>query len=161
MIMAIAGHVSPKMLDHYSHVRMQAKRQALNALSEKASAKGEEGESAEGYGTKNVTNSKPERVPSSQVVEKNGGDDETRTRDLCRDSPVNRDVGKGVGKQPLFLVGQKRTGKDSTGHQRTRKLTQKVAQFCGVDLRFWLPKLRTWVRFPSPAQPMIRLPLCG
>ena len=68
-----------------AHAGMQAKRQALNALSEKASAKGEEGESAEGYGTKNVTNSKPERVPSSQVVEKNGGDDETRTRDLCRD----------------------------------------------------------------------------
>jgi integrase len=34
-IMAIAGHVSPKMLAHYSHVRLEAKRQALNALSEK------------------------------------------------------------------------------------------------------------------------------
>jgi integrase len=31
--MAIAGHVSPKMLPHYSHVRMQAKRKALDALS--------------------------------------------------------------------------------------------------------------------------------
>ncbi|MGH9475063.1 MAG: tyrosine-type recombinase/integrase [Terriglobales bacterium] len=33
IIMAIAGHVSPKMLAHYSHVRMAAKRKALAALS--------------------------------------------------------------------------------------------------------------------------------
>ena len=32
-IMAIAGHVSPKMLQHYSHVRIQAKRAALDSLS--------------------------------------------------------------------------------------------------------------------------------
>jgi integrase len=35
-IMAIAGHVSPKMLAHYSHVRLEAKRRALNALLGKA-----------------------------------------------------------------------------------------------------------------------------
>jgi len=34
-IMAIAGHVSPKMLAHYSHVRLEAKRQALDALSKR------------------------------------------------------------------------------------------------------------------------------
>ena len=84
-IMAIAGHVSPKMLDHYSHVRMQAKRQALDALSGKPSTAGSGGEFTEGYGTKHATNLKPERTPFVQVLEKNGGDDETRTRDLCRD----------------------------------------------------------------------------
>jgi integrase len=31
-IMAIAGHVSRKMLEHYSHVRMDAKRTALDAI---------------------------------------------------------------------------------------------------------------------------------
>jgi integrase len=31
-IMAIAGHVSRKMLERYSHVRMEAKRKALEAL---------------------------------------------------------------------------------------------------------------------------------
>jgi integrase len=31
-IMSIAGHVSPKMLAHYSHVRMEAKRKALEAF---------------------------------------------------------------------------------------------------------------------------------
>ena len=30
--MSIAGHVSPRMLAHYSHVRLQAKRCALDAL---------------------------------------------------------------------------------------------------------------------------------
>ena len=32
-IMAIAGHVSPKMLERYSHVRMEAKREAVESLS--------------------------------------------------------------------------------------------------------------------------------
>ena len=31
-IMAIAGHVSPKMLAHYSHVRLEARRKAVEAL---------------------------------------------------------------------------------------------------------------------------------
>jgi hypothetical protein len=33
--MSIAGHVSRKMLEHYSHIRMQAKRTALEAISGK------------------------------------------------------------------------------------------------------------------------------
>ena len=32
-IMSIAGHVSTKMLEHYSHVRLEAKRKAVSALS--------------------------------------------------------------------------------------------------------------------------------
>ena len=31
-IMDIAGHVSKNMLKHYSHIRMQAKREALESL---------------------------------------------------------------------------------------------------------------------------------
>jgi hypothetical protein len=34
-IMDIAGHVSRQMLKHYSHIRMQAKRDALQAIWEK------------------------------------------------------------------------------------------------------------------------------
>lgn len=30
--MAIAGHVSREMLEHYSHIRQEAKRRALEAL---------------------------------------------------------------------------------------------------------------------------------
>ena len=33
-IMAIAGHVSRKMLEHYSHIRMEAKRAALDAIAQ-------------------------------------------------------------------------------------------------------------------------------
>jgi len=36
-IMSIAGHISPRMLRLYSHVRMQAKRTALDALSARPS----------------------------------------------------------------------------------------------------------------------------
>jgi integrase len=34
-LMAIAGHVSRKMLDHYSHIRVQAKRDAVQLLEPK------------------------------------------------------------------------------------------------------------------------------
>jgi hypothetical protein len=30
--MSTAGHVSPKMIAHYSHVRLDAKRRSLDAL---------------------------------------------------------------------------------------------------------------------------------
>ena len=30
--MAIAGHVSRKVIEHYSHIRMEAKRTALDAI---------------------------------------------------------------------------------------------------------------------------------
>jgi len=34
-LMAIAGHVSREMLEHYSHIRMEAKRDAVAALDAK------------------------------------------------------------------------------------------------------------------------------
>jgi integrase len=34
-LMAIAGHMSRKMLEHYSHIRMEAKRAALDAIAQK------------------------------------------------------------------------------------------------------------------------------
>jgi len=42
-VMAIAGHVSPKMLAHYSHVRLQAKRTALDSLSTKQAERANSG----------------------------------------------------------------------------------------------------------------------
>jgi integrase len=54
-IMDIAGHVSKQMLKHYSHIRMQAKRNALEAIVQKpAAAKASKGkdEAAEGVPTK-------------------------------------------------------------------------------------------------------------
>jgi integrase len=75
-VMAIAGHVSQKMLAHYSHVRLDAKRQALDALNK--------GGSTEGYGTNNDTNAPPQPKPSPQVVEENGRPVRARTADLHR-----------------------------------------------------------------------------
>jgi integrase len=39
-LMAIAGHVSRKMIEHYSHIRMEAKRTALDAIAKPVSEPG-------------------------------------------------------------------------------------------------------------------------
>ncbi len=75
-IMAIAGHVSPKMLAHYSHVRLEAKRRALDALSGAAT----EG----GHGTIHDTNDSPAETVHPQVIERSGRPVGTRTPDLYR-----------------------------------------------------------------------------
>jgi Phage integrase family len=77
-VMAIAGHVSQRMLAHYSHVRIEAKRKALDALAV--------GVKEVGYDTSRDTKPPETAIPLLQVDERNGGDDGTRTRDLCRDS---------------------------------------------------------------------------
>jgi integrase len=75
-IMSIAGHVSHKMLAHYSHARLAAKRTALDALSS-------EGKD-EGYDTNNGTKAAPAASSNPQVVEINGRPVGTRTPDLYR-----------------------------------------------------------------------------
>ena len=39
-IMGIAGHISPRMLERYSHARMKAKRKAIEALALSTKAAG-------------------------------------------------------------------------------------------------------------------------
>lgn len=39
-LMSIAGHLSRKMLEHYSHIRMAAKRAALEAIAKPVSETG-------------------------------------------------------------------------------------------------------------------------
>jgi integrase len=75
-VMAIAGHVSQKMLAHYSHVRIDAKRHALDALRSRSSTGG--------YGTKHDTNVPLPPKPGPQVVEENGRPVRARTADLRR-----------------------------------------------------------------------------
>lgn len=60
-VMAIAGHVSPKMLAHYSQVRMNAKRKALSGAG-----------SGDSYDTKHDTNRLPAATANPQVIEING-----------------------------------------------------------------------------------------
>jgi hypothetical protein len=68
------------MMSHYSHVRKQARRAALDRLCEKTASG--DGDTAQPTAQLNQDGAEP----FSQVIERNGGDDETRTRDLCRDS---------------------------------------------------------------------------
>ena len=76
MIDAAKSEICPQRYTPFA-LRLHARRQALDALRSERLKRS--------YGTKHVTNPRPERVPFSQVTEKNGGDDGTRTRDLCRD----------------------------------------------------------------------------
>jgi integrase len=75
-VMAIAGHVSQKMLSHYSHVRLDAKRHALDALSG--------GGLTRGYDTNHVTNAPAPLQLPPQVIEENGRPVRARTADLHR-----------------------------------------------------------------------------
>ena len=71
-IMGLAGHVSQRMLEHYSHIRMNAKREAVDVLGVKPKDDGESRKQSteEGYVTVHVTNQPSEQPPSLQPVEK-------------------------------------------------------------------------------------------
>jgi Phage integrase family len=64
-IMALAGHVSRRMLEHYSHVRQEAKREAVNVLSAKVSQR----PTLKGYDTNNDTKAIPQGEVPSYVIE--------------------------------------------------------------------------------------------
>jgi integrase len=68
-VMAIAGHVSAKMFQHYSHVRLQAKRTALDALSSFRPAKAQSEGKQEGYDTNHDTTQHATGSRSAQSIE--------------------------------------------------------------------------------------------
>jgi integrase len=72
-IMAIAGHVSLEMLQHYSHVRLEAKRRAVEGLSG-------DGHEPDSYGTNYVTNAQekekePEGISLNPTKDWSGRED--------------------------------------------------------------------------------------
>ena len=73
------------MLERYSHVRLDAKRRALDALATKRADSPNQGTSEGAYVTNYVTKAESEGLSSLQVIQEAGGDDGTRTRDLMRD----------------------------------------------------------------------------
>jgi integrase len=73
-IRSIAGHVSQRMLEHYSHVRLDAKRAALDALSGTGPNPG--------YDTNHATTAEREVTAVPQVIDKVGGRRGTRTPGL-------------------------------------------------------------------------------
>jgi len=90
-IISIAGHVSPRMLAHYSHVRLEAKRNALDALSRtNASTPQRQPEAQDSqdeqkaYDTKNDTNDEFRQAIPAEMIETNGRPGRTRTSDLFR-----------------------------------------------------------------------------
>jgi len=68
-IMGIAGHVSKKMLQHYSHVRIDAKRNALDALLMKPVQKEDLCDTMAGYDTNSDTKLRREMEGVPQLVE--------------------------------------------------------------------------------------------
>ncbi len=68
-IMSIAGHVSKKMLQHYSHVRLEAKRDALDALTMGRGKQGIAERTKRGYDTNNDTKVPLSSLPMPQVID--------------------------------------------------------------------------------------------
>ena len=82
--MAIAGHVSQKMLAHYSRIRLEAKRQVLDALAAERVDADKQRTGGRRYVTKHVTNGTNRASAKPQVIEKNGRPVRARTADLYR-----------------------------------------------------------------------------
>jgi hypothetical protein len=76
-IMGIAGHISREMLEHYSHIRLDAKRKALDAQVKKLRA-----HARQGYVTKHGTTSQKPGRKAPQLIEGIGGPHGIRTHDL-------------------------------------------------------------------------------
>jgi len=68
-IMAIAGHVSPKMLQHYSHIRLQAKRNALDGICTRRADSISDRDTHKGYVTNHVTNPEPRNKEHLRLLE--------------------------------------------------------------------------------------------
>ena len=80
---ALAGHVSLRMLERYSHIRLEAKRTAILALSDRPAR--DRSQTAPSQNT----SQNPDReliplVPSQELIEKVGRPERTRTVDLYR-----------------------------------------------------------------------------
>ena len=82
VIMDIAGHVSRDMLRHYSHIRLEAKRRALDVLSSSVSQNALSREFSEGSVTNSVTNERKNKRSPLQLAEKAGGRQGIRTPGL-------------------------------------------------------------------------------
>jgi integrase len=68
-VMSIAGHVSQKMLQHYSHVRLQAKRTALDSLSMKRDFAGGIEVERGGYDANSDTKMSLSYIPMPHVID--------------------------------------------------------------------------------------------
>jgi integrase len=122
-IMDIAGHVSKQMLKHYSHIRMEAKRHALEAIVTKQPAKVETGQEGQAEGSpqksphglqdgRELANKKREAEKSENTPTANNA------KIFCSETPTNTqhfDVGS-PQKSPQSGISE-----DHRGVKRGRK----------------------------------------
>ena len=112
-IMSIAGHVSPKMLAHYSHVRMDAKRKALDGLCG--------GGSGGSYDTKSDTKPPDDSKHDSQVTEKIGGREGIRTPGLLVANEALSQLSYSPTSSKSILTKQKWVANISRTHRFQRR----------------------------------------
>ncbi len=68
-LLSIVGHVSPRMLAHYSHLGRKAKRSALDSVSMNRPIPSDFGQGTKGYDTNQIANAMSRSLPKPQVVE--------------------------------------------------------------------------------------------
>ena len=81
------------MLEHYSHIRLDAKRSALDALSQGGRA---------GYGTNDATNESETGSADAQLIEKNGGREGIRTLGLLVANEESNQIRRGAATTYVF-----------------------------------------------------------
>ncbi len=115
VIRSIAGHVNPKMLEHYSHARILANRIALDGLSMRPSpAKTRDGMG--GYDTNHDAKRVEAFTPSAQVVDLFGGAERDRTADLL------------VANEALSQLSYSPTRREFPVYQPIRELKKRFGQ---------------------------------
>jgi len=80
---ALAGHVSRKMLERYSHIRLEAKRAAIQALSDRPTERANSARTSQNTSQKGDVNGAVP-IPAPQFIENGGRPVGTRTPDLYR-----------------------------------------------------------------------------
>jgi len=149
-IMDIAGHVSKQMLKHYSHIRMEAKRRALESIVTVRSATEESGQTEKAEGSphsspsglqngskrayKKAAKAKEENTPAAKIA----GND-------CSESPTNTqyfDV-EYPQKSPQLAISEDSRGEEKRcksmnlfggrGRNRTYNLSVKSRMLCQLS----------------------------
>jgi len=93
--MDIAGHVSKQMLKHYSHIRMEAKRTALESIVKKQTDRGSSGQQtaqAEGSLQKSLhglQNGATRLTSNHSTVQPANSARAKKTQQQCLELPVN------------------------------------------------------------------------
>src|ERR1700733_13038766 len=103
-IMDIAGHVSKRMLRHYSHIRMEAKRSALESIVKKQT----NGVAGQTEDSRSADEAKSVGYPHRAQAYRNGNERKTKPGLDCPESPTISQRFEGVypQKSPQSVVSE-------------------------------------------------------